>query len=166
MASSSSCIGWRAATIRRCNPDRSRTITDTGTRTGDDFLYGVGLWLNRFNDNISIAPLPVGGAGAPLNAAQARGLFISAKTVQPQACREGIKFLFGDVSLMVFDMPARRLVAQSEAFLKLMPPERVEYFEAVYATLTCPTQTTGDIDVFFSQYTDPRLVLQRAQQRG
>jgi|YNPMSStandDraft_1061717.scaffolds.fasta_scaffold00581_3 multiple sugar transport system substrate-binding protein len=92
--------------------------------------------------DIRIAPLPVGKAGLPPNEVFVRGLFISAKTQQAQACWEWIKFLSGDVTVMYGDMPARRSIAQSDAFLKQVPPERARMFEAFRAALAVPVRTT------------------------
>lgn len=111
--------------------------------------------LTPVERDIRAAPLPVGGAGVPSSELFLRGLFISARTQQPQACWEWIKFLSGDTSLTYGDMPARRSVAQSEAFIKQLPPERVAQFEAMRATLAMPSQNAGDANVIYSQYTDP-----------
>lgn len=111
--------------------------------------------LNSVERDIRAAPLPVGAAGVPSSELFVRGVFISARAQQPQACWEWIKFLSSDASLMYGDMPARRSVAQSEAFLKQIPPERVAQFQAVRETLAIPAQGAGDASVIYGQYTDP-----------
>jgi multiple sugar transport system substrate-binding protein len=111
--------------------------------------------LTPVERDIRVAPLPVGGAGVPPGELYLRGLFISARAQQPQACWEWIKFLSSDTSLMYGDMPARRSVAQSEAFLKQIPPERVAQFEAIRETLAIPSQNASDANVIYNQYTDP-----------
>lgn len=111
--------------------------------------------LTPVERDIRAAPLPVGGAGLPSSEVFLRGLFISARAQQPQACWEWIKFLSGDSSLMYGDMPARRSVAQSEAFLSQVPPERRAQFEAMRATLAIPSQNVGDANTIYSQYSDP-----------
>ncbi|MBO9341837.1 MAG: extracellular solute-binding protein [Roseiflexus sp.] len=98
--------------------------------------------LSPVERDIRIAPLPVGKVGLPPSEVFARGLFISAKTQQAQACWEWIKFLSGDVTVMYGDMPARRSIAQSDAFLKQVPPERARMFEAFRAALAVPVRTT------------------------
>ncbi|MCS6939277.1 MAG: extracellular solute-binding protein, partial [Roseiflexus sp.] len=111
--------------------------------------------LTPVERDIRAAPLPVGGAGVPPSELFIRGLFISAQTKQPQACWEWIKFLSSDTSLMYGDMPARRSVAQSEEFLKQIPPERAAQFEAIRATLAIPSQNVRDQSAIYSQYSDP-----------
>ncbi len=111
--------------------------------------------LTPVERDIRAAPLPVGGAGVPSSELFIRGLFISARAQQPQACWEWIKFLSSDTSLMYGDMPARRSVAQSEAFLKQIPPERAAQFEAIRATLALPSQNISDANIIYSQHTDP-----------
>ncbi len=122
---------------------------------GEELPAPTASLLNPVERDIRVAPMPVGGAGVPQSEIRMRGMFISAQTKQPQACWEWIKFLSGDTSLTDSDMPARRSVAQSEAFLKQLPPEQIAQFEAVRATLAYPAQTTGDAGAFYSRYIDP-----------
>jgi len=112
--------------------------------------------------DIRIAPLPVGKAGLPPDEVFARGLFISAKTQQAQACWEWIKFLSGDVPVMYGDMPARRSIAQSDAFLKQVPPERAAMFEAFRAALAVPVRTTvtSSANAIYSPNSDPYWLFQ------
>jgi len=111
--------------------------------------------LTPVERDIRAAPLPVGGAGVPSSELFLRGMFISARAKQPQACWEWIKFLSSDTSLMYGDMPARRSIAQSEAFIKQIPPERIAQFEAIRATLAMPSRNVSDQSAFYSQYSDP-----------
>ncbi|MCS6840163.1 MAG: extracellular solute-binding protein [Roseiflexus sp.] len=111
--------------------------------------------LTPVERDIRAAPLPVGAAGVPPSELFLRGLFISARAQQPQACWEWIKFLSSDTSLMYSDMPARRSIAQSETFLKQIPPERAAQFEAIRATLAIPSQNVNDQNAFYGQYSDP-----------
>ncbi|MDW8212452.1 MAG: extracellular solute-binding protein [Roseiflexaceae bacterium] len=111
--------------------------------------------LTPVERNIRAAPLPVGGAGVPSSELFLRGLFISTRAQQPQACWEWMKFLSSDTSLMYSEMPARRSIAQSEAFLKQIPPERVGQFEAMQATLAVPSQNAIDTSSIYSPNSDP-----------
>jgi ABC-type glycerol-3-phosphate transport system substrate-binding protein len=104
----------------------------------------------------------VGKVGLPPSEVFARGLFISAKTQQAQACWEWIKFLSGDVTVMYGDMPARRSIAQSEAFLKQVPPERAAMFEAFRAAMAVPVRTTvtSSANAIYSPNSDPYWLFQ------
>jgi ABC-type glycerol-3-phosphate transport system substrate-binding protein len=132
---------------RRDDPggkDRSYELIQSGR---------VGMWLGRGGEippdsDIRIAPLPVGKAGLPPDEVFALGLFISANTQQAQACWEWIKFLSGDATMMygytmlIGNMPARRSIAQSEAFLKQFPLGRAGMLDAFDAALAVPVRTT------------------------
>lgn len=77
-----------------------------------------------------IAPLPIGAGGLRSSDFYARSLFISARSQQAQGCWEWLKFLSGDVSLLQGDIPARTSVAESDAFAKQSPPDRVTIYKA------------------------------------
>ena len=121
------------------------------------------MWLGRGGEippdsDIRIAPLPVGKAGLPPDEVFALGLFISANTQQAQACWEWIKFLSGDATMMygytmlIGNMPARRSIAQSEAFLKQFPLVRAGMLDAFDAALAVPVRTTvtGSANAIYS----------------
>lgn len=106
--------------------------------------------------DIRAAPLPVGGAGVPPGELSVTGLFISARAQQPQACWEWIAFFSGRLPASVPDaMPARRSVAQSQAFTSQLAPWKAEQFATMRATLEMPSKNLADPDIIYSRYSDP-----------
>ncbi len=71
----------------------------------------------RQNYTRAIAPPPGAGTVGGESIASS-GLFISAKTQHAEACWQWVKFLGEDISALGSDFPARRSVAESDAFLK------------------------------------------------
>ncbi len=104
---------------------------------------------------VGVAPLPVGGAGARGSDLYVRGLLISATARQPQACWEWIKYFSTDTTLVYGDLPARRSVARSDAFLNQQPPERLEALTALSETLANPGEPGDDPNALYGFYSDP-----------
>lgn len=81
--------------------------------------------------DVGVVPLPgvgVGGGGY----VRARGYFISAQSRAPQACWEWLKFLSAQPEAAE-GLPARRSVAESEAYRRLVGLERAEAYRAAVA---------------------------------
>lgn len=97
--------------------------------------------------DLRYAPLPGSGAGALRSEVRMSGLFISAKTQHPQACWAWFKFLSSNPTMLARILPARRSVAESEAFLQVQPSDQRALIDATRATLKAPVRTTGDPDI-------------------
>jgi ABC-type glycerol-3-phosphate transport system substrate-binding protein len=100
--------------------------------------YESAMALGCSGLNIGVAPLPMGqgGSGSYLSA---RGYFISARAENPQACWQWIAFLSGQPEA-VQGLPARRSVAESEAYRQQVGEERVAAYLASVAGLERPFQ--------------------------
>ncbi len=79
--------------------------------------------------NLGIAPLPAKPGVAGGGYAQASGYFISAATESPQACWQWITFLTGQAAAMQ-GLPARRSVAESDAYRQQVGAERADAYLA------------------------------------
>jgi multiple sugar transport system substrate-binding protein len=77
----------------------------------------------------AIAP-PPGAARAAPGSIEASGLYISATAQQPDACWQWLKFLSQDVTALAGNFPARRSLAESDAFLKQAPLGAAEVYAA------------------------------------
>lgn len=100
-------------------------------------IGNVSLGQN-INDNVGVVPLPL---SSELNEAGAGdrfslGYFISAHTQAQQECWEWIKFISGQASVVDFGLPARRSVAESEAFRQLVGIERAATYLAALQSAT------------------------------
>jgi multiple sugar transport system substrate-binding protein len=94
----------------------------------------IGPEAGRQNFTRAIAPPP--GAGAVgAGSIEASGLYISAQTQYAEACWRWLKFLSEDISALGSDFPARRSVAESDAFLKRAPVGAAEVYAAYRPTL-------------------------------
>jgi multiple sugar transport system substrate-binding protein len=100
--------------------------------------YESAMALGCSGLNIGVAPLPMGqgGSGSYLSA---RGYFISARAENPQACWQWIAFLSGQPEA-VQGLPARRSVAESEAYRQQVGEERVAAYLTSVAGLERPFQ--------------------------
>ena len=76
--------------------------------------------------DVALAPIPVGKDGLRPGDIQLNGFHISKTAQSPQACWELIKFLSNDISFSYGSLPARKSLAQSEAFLAQAAPDRLE----------------------------------------
>jgi multiple sugar transport system substrate-binding protein len=146
--------------------DEAFKLTDEGR---------VGMWLDRGLDaggiNIviigpgpagrqnytrAIAPPPGANKATP-DEFQTSGLYISAKTQHPDACWQWLKFLSGDVSALEGSFPARRSLAQSDAFTSRAPAGAAEVYAAYRPALdraadvsaTQDRPDTARIDLFW-----------------
>jgi len=98
--------------------------------------------LGRSGLNIGVAPLPMGrgGTGSYLSA---RGYFISAQAEDPRACWEWITFLIGQPEAGR-GLPARRSVAESEAYRQQVGEGRAAAYLAGVAGLERPFQVFSE----------------------
>jgi multiple sugar transport system substrate-binding protein len=94
--------------------------------------------LGRNGLNIGVAPLPFGQGGTN-SYLSARGYFISAWAEDPRACWEWISFLTGQWQA-VRGLPARRSVAESEAYRQQVGEERAVAYLTSVAGLERPFQ--------------------------
>jgi multiple sugar transport system substrate-binding protein len=92
-----------------------------------------------------ITALPIGGAGLSSSDFYVRGFHISASSQQAQNCWEWLKFLSADANPnnLQGGIPARRSIAESEAFTKQAGPDQVEIYKA-YADALKREGTPGD----------------------
>jgi ABC-type glycerol-3-phosphate transport system substrate-binding protein len=120
----------------------------------------VGMWLDlpggiqivrigpdggRQNYARAIAPVP--GAGAVGAASvDTSGLYISAQAQHPEICWQWLKFLSDDVSSLGSDFPARRSLAESDAFLKQAPSGAAEVYAAYRPALDRAATDGGPAD--------------------
>ncbi len=124
--------------------DRSYEYVQSG-RAGLWFDYGYSFTSSEDNGfqveepfEVGIGPLPVGGGGLRAGELQARGMFIGAQARAPEACWEWFKFLSTDTTLLYGALPARRSVAESDAFLAASPPATQELYEIYRDALSQP----------------------------
>ncbi|MCG8350593.1 MAG: extracellular solute-binding protein [Chloroflexales bacterium] len=139
--------GYRSAS----NPGiQTFTLVNTGR---------VGMWLDfggrSFIINAggpetpafttALAPPPLGATGATADDLRISGLYISAATEQPQACWEWISFLSRELTSLPigFDFPARRSLADSEAFAAQAQPGAAAVYAAYSAALSRPDEGNG-----------------------
>lgn len=92
-------------------------------------IVRVGGPAERQSFTRAIAP-PPGASQASAASIQATGLYIAAGAQQAQGCWEWLKFLSGDLSALGGNFPARRSLAESDAFLKGAPPGAAEVYAA------------------------------------
>lgn len=92
-------------------------------------IVRVGGPAERPSFTRAIAP-PPGAGQASAASIQATGLYIAAGTQQAQSCWEWLKFLSGDLSTLGGNFPARRSLAESDAFLKGAPIGAAEVYAA------------------------------------
>jgi ABC-type glycerol-3-phosphate transport system substrate-binding protein len=141
--------------------DRSYEYVQNG-RAGLWFDYGYGFFGGGIDGpipperpfEVGIAPLPSGGGGLRTSDLFARGAFISAGAQNPEACWEWTKFLSNDLSLLYGSIPARRSVAESEAFAAQSSPETREVYEIYADTLARPAQPGDSVNALYSQQLD------------
>ncbi len=109
----------------------------------------VGMWLGEGGVIFSggdpaaqpftrvIAPPPLGQAPLAPEDFRANGLFISAQAQQPQACWQWLKYVSGTPAALgpQNGFPARRSVAESDAYMKGAPAGTAEVYAAYRAAL-------------------------------
>jgi len=105
----------------------------------------VGMWFD-FGANIfglnqggyagirpAIAPPPLGARSVTADDFYARGVYISARTAQPEACWSWLKQLTLDLAHLGGAFPARRSLALSQAFTSQAPPGAADVYHAYQA---------------------------------
>ncbi|KPV52172.1 hypothetical protein SE17_17050, partial [Kouleothrix aurantiaca] len=117
--------------------------------TFDDHSYEyiqngrAGMWFGQgdmmFGDpnspvkfEMGVAPLPIGLGGLRSGDMFVRGMHISAKTEQSQACWEWLKFLSADATNLQGAIPARSSILKSDSFTSQASPALLDLVK-VYA---------------------------------
>jgi ABC-type glycerol-3-phosphate transport system substrate-binding protein len=100
----------------------------------------VSIFGDRSELNTGVAPMPVGIDGSG-GGGSSYGYFISADTEARQACWEFITFLT-EQPAVTQGLPARRSVAQSDAYRQQVGPERADVF---LASATGSGDFSGDV---------------------
>jgi len=88
--------------------------------------------------NVGVAPLPAGAAGAAGAYVSAEGYFISAGTEARQACWQWIAFLTSQPEAAQ-NIPARRSVAESDAFRQRVGDDRADTYLVTMAAADRPS---------------------------
>jgi multiple sugar transport system substrate-binding protein len=97
-------------------------------------IVRIGPDTGRQNYTRAIAP-PPGADKIGLESIDSSGIYIASQTQQPDACWQWLKFLSEDLSALGSDFPARRSLAESDAFLKHAPAGAAEVYAAYRAAL-------------------------------
>ncbi|HEX9372357.1 MAG TPA: extracellular solute-binding protein [Roseiflexaceae bacterium] len=119
----------------------------------------VGMWFD-FGSNFlnlgpdatqdytrAIAPPPLGTSAATANDFRVSGLYISARAQQPEACWAWLKYLGVQPMAPGGNFPARRSVAESDAFIKQALPGAAEVYKAYSAALErAPADNSAQAD--------------------
>jgi hypothetical protein len=118
--------------------DAAYPLIDTG-RVAMWFAFGASF-LDRGPDaqpafEWAIAPPPLGTSAVTANDFRVRGLYISAKTQQVEACWSWLKYLSDDLHMMQGGFPARVSLAESQAFLDQAAPGAIEVYRAYRAAM-------------------------------
>lgn len=103
----------------------------------------AGMWFGQgdmsFGDpsspqpfEMGVAPLPIGLGGLRSGDMFVRGMHISAKTEQSQACWEWLKFLSADTTNLQGGMPARNSILSSDGFTSQASPAMLDLVK-IYA---------------------------------
>ncbi len=105
----------------------------------------VGMWLDnsvyrgamsRPGYTRAIAPPPLGSGAVSPSDIETTGLYIAATTEHPAACWAWLKFLSNDITHVRADwFPARRSLAESDAFQQQAPPGSTEVYAAYQTSL-------------------------------
>jgi len=111
----------------------------------------------------AIAPPPLGTGPVSSSDIETTGLYIAATTDQAAACWAWLKFLSDDITLVRAGwFPARRSLAESEAFHQQAPPGSSDVY-AVYRTAMSrtPAPQAGQVRFYaLSQRMDPYWLFQ------
>jgi multiple sugar transport system substrate-binding protein len=116
-----------------------------GMWTSIGLMGMAGLGGGRDELNTGVVPLPVGADGAAAGGSTT-GYFISAQTEARQACWQWITFLTGRPDLTQ-GLPARRSVAESDAYRQRVGAERA----AAYQASVIGTEQASGFDIFSGQ---------------
>ena len=105
---------------------------------------GVGSAMAHDRDGlrVGVVPFPIGSGGAG-GYRSPKGYFISAQAEAPQVCWEWITFLTGQPEAAQ-GLPARRPVAESEAYWQQVGEERAVAYRASVAGLERPFQLSSE----------------------
>jgi ABC-type glycerol-3-phosphate transport system substrate-binding protein len=107
------------------NPALGRQ-TDYGVLTGQGragmwFAWGMYAYGPQPQFTMAMAPPPLGQAMLDLDDVSTSSMYISARTDKQQACWDWLKFFSTNTIVGASNFPARRSVAQSEAFNQATP---------------------------------------------
>lgn len=123
-------------------------------------LGRVGMWFSsRLSDAIerpgftaAVAPPPDGTSIIASDIAPV-GLYIAAKTQHPDACWTWLKAFSEDLTSIQDGFPARRSLAESDAFLKQAPPGAADVYKAYRKALNATfTDSSGSPATQFNDY--------------
>jgi ABC-type glycerol-3-phosphate transport system substrate-binding protein len=98
-------------------------------------------WDERDELNVGVAPLPAGPQGTRGSSMPASGYFISAGAAHPETCWLWITFLTGQPSAAQ-GLPARRSVAESDEYQRLVGAERAAAYLASVVAVEEPSTYT------------------------
>ncbi|MBA3944012.1 MAG: extracellular solute-binding protein [Herpetosiphonaceae bacterium] len=131
-------------------PDTTSALINAG-RVGlwlSMSLTGPGLGSGTTGRSFTpaVAPPPFDQSGVTPDDLQLSGLYITATTPHAQACWAWLKYVSADITGLVGAFPARRSVAESDAFQQAAPAGAVDVYHAYVAALQRPTSsiTAGD----------------------
>lgn len=118
--------------------------------------------------DVGLAPIPLGKEGLRPGDIQVNGFHISKTAQNPQACWELIKFLSNDLSFSYGSLPARKSLAQSEAFLAQAAPDRIEILKLYESILQRPVISgTSDVPNIYNidQYWLSKAIMEAARNK-
>jgi ABC-type glycerol-3-phosphate transport system substrate-binding protein len=107
-------------------------------------FYGTKLGDQQLRFPAAIAAPPLDGKPLTANAFQLRGLAISAKTPQPEACWAWLKFMTSYLAGLGWGIPARTSVAMSEDFAPQAPSGATEVYRAYRTALERTSAAESD----------------------
>jgi ABC-type glycerol-3-phosphate transport system substrate-binding protein len=129
-------------------------------RVGMSFEFGNTFFFigpgNQPKYTRAIAAPPLGKGPLSPEDFRATGLFISSKTQQGQACWQWLKYMSGSASEMAGQgtFPARRSVAESDAFLKDAANGTAEVYQAYRTALERTSDSASARDPFYQSKID------------
>lgn len=113
--------------------DNSFLLTEQG-RAGMWFSFGLDPEVYRVPGfTVAIAPPPLGTGPASSDDVHVSGLYISARSQHPEACWTWLKYLSSAALGLDAGFPARRTVAESQAFVNQAPPGAIDVYRAYSA---------------------------------
>jgi ABC-type glycerol-3-phosphate transport system substrate-binding protein len=145
--------------VMRTTSPHARLHGYTGDSAVDDAAFQhvaagrIGMWFDFGADTLgvelggyqgfvpAIAPPPLGNRGVTTNDFYVRGLHISAQARQPEACWTWLKELSGDLSGLTGAFPARRSLAESDAFVNQAPSGAQAVYQAYRAAFERTSET-------------------------
>lgn len=132
------------------------------------FQGRVGMWLDfggagffgmsgEGNQQLAMAPLPLGNRSLTTNDIETRSLHISASSAHPEACWEWFKYLTNTTALLRSynnDVPARLSVATSPEFQAQANPGSTELLEAYLQALESAPSGTPAANILMTEALD------------